>query len=187
MINHLLNLESVSDCWRHRGICLYLIFHVWMTGCHLELAGGPLSLMIYWFCSLLLCLDFSFSSSSLLFSPHHCLERRRREQLQPAKMVRKKKAPKTKEWMARLGSTLEGLTCFLLSLVNSDFYTCSPWRHPHSDFYRLLNTEAEKSHAHTHTRTHITMDLNFSICKIWRHVIGKKKLKMSTVQQISSK
>lgn len=57
-----------------------------------------------------------------------------------------KKSPKTKEWMARLGSTLEGLTCFLLSLVNTGFYTRSPWWCPHSQFYRLHKTEVEKSY-----------------------------------------
>lgn len=40
-----------------------------MTSCHFRLAGGLLSVMIYWFSPRLLWLDFSFSHSSLLFSP----------------------------------------------------------------------------------------------------------------------
>lgn len=42
-----------------------------MTSCHLWLAGGLLSVMIYWFFSILLWLDFSL----LLFSLHHRLEK----------------------------------------------------------------------------------------------------------------
>lgn len=77
--------------YRHWGVCLHLLLYVRMTSCHFRLAGGPLSVMIYWFSSLLLWLDFLFCSSLLLFSAHHRLERRWGEQLQPAK--RRKKQP----------------------------------------------------------------------------------------------
>lgn len=90
MNNHLLYLEPVSVSSRNYGICLDLLLYVSMTSCHFRLAGGPLSVMIYWFSSLLLWLDFSFSSSLLLFSPHHRLERRWGEQLQPARSFKKK-------------------------------------------------------------------------------------------------
>lgn len=89
MKNHLLYLEPVSVSSRNYGICLDLLLYVSMTSCHFRLAGGPLSVMIYWFSSLLLWLDFSFSSSLLLFSPHHRPERRWGEQLQPARSLKK--------------------------------------------------------------------------------------------------
>lgn len=73
MTNHLLYLESVSVSRRHWGICLHLLLYVRMTSCHFWLAAGPLSVMIYWFSSLLLWLDFSFSASSLLFLPSSSL------------------------------------------------------------------------------------------------------------------
>lgn len=62
-----------------------------MTRSHFRLAGGPLSVMIYWFPSPVLQLDFSISHSLLLFYRHHRLERRWKDkQLQPAKLFKNK-------------------------------------------------------------------------------------------------
>lgn len=63
-----------------------------MTRSHFRLAGGPLSVMIYWFPSPVLQLDFSISHSLLLFYRHHRLERRWKDkQLQPAKLFKKQR------------------------------------------------------------------------------------------------
>lgn len=76
MINHLLHLESVPVSWTRRGICLHLCLSVQMTRCHFRLAGGPLSVMIYWFLSPLSWLDdFEVSHSLLFHSRCRCLGR----------------------------------------------------------------------------------------------------------------
>lgn len=69
MTNHLLYLESVSVSRRHWGICLHLLLYVRMTSCHFWLAGGPLSVMIYWFSSLLLLAWLLVLSLAAVVSP----------------------------------------------------------------------------------------------------------------------
>lgn len=83
---------SLSLSTKETEICLHRLLYAGMTRSHFRLAGGPLSVMIYWFPSPVLQLDFSISHSLLLFYRHHRLERRWKDkQLQPAKLFKKQR------------------------------------------------------------------------------------------------
>lgn len=91
--------------------CLHLILHVRMTSCHFSLAGGPLSLMIYWFSSLLLLCPLSWLFIFLLIAvvlpliiawreggANSCSQQRHLQ-----------KAPKKRGWIEWVSSTFDWL------------------------------------------------------------------------------